>query len=184
MKKICMFVAALMVVAVAGSGCKKKQPSPPPMPPQGAPEQPGMPGGMPPGGMPPGGMPGGMPGGAGVEKKVVIPDEVKKSWKAAKIEVEYKEKKEKKQFDMPLNAEFKVPDSGLTIKVGAFFPHFKMAPDQITSESNNPENPAVQVEVFEGGTEIFHGWLFAKFPEVHKFAHDKYAIALVGGVKK
>ena len=42
----------------------------------------------------------------------------------------------------------------------------------------------MQIEVFEGGKEIFHGWLFAKFPEVHALAHDKYAIALVEGVKK
>ena len=68
--------------------------------------------------------------------------------------------------------------------MGAFFPHFKRAADQITSESNKPENPALQIEVFEGGKEIFHGWRFAKFPEVHSLVHDQYAIALVEGVKK
>jgi hypothetical protein len=173
MKKFSLLMAALMMVALAGTGCKKKQPPPPPMPPQGAQGQPGMPGGAHgEGGPPP------------VEKKVVVPDDVKAAWKAVKVEVEYKEKKAKKQFTVPLNSEFKVPDSGLTMKVGAFFPHFKMEADQITSGSNNPENPAVRIEVFEGGKEIFHGWLFSKFPAVHPFTHDKYAIALLEGVKK
>jgi hypothetical protein len=59
-----------------------------------------------------------------------------------------------------------------------------MVPDRITSESNRPENPATQLQVFEGGREIFHGWLFAKFPDIHPFAHDKYAVTLVEGIAK
>jgi hypothetical protein len=181
MKKICLLVAALVMFTFAGTGCKKKQPPPPPPPPQAAPGQPGMPGEMP-GGMP--GAPHGEGGPPAAEKKVVVPDEVRKAWKAVRIEVEYKEKKEKKKFDVPLNSEFKVPDTGLTLKVGSFIPHFKMAPDEITSGSNNPENPAVQIEVFEGGKETFHGWLFSKFPAVHPFTHDKYAVSLLEGIKK
>ena len=59
-----------------------------------------------------------------------------------------------------------------------------MAADQITSRSNNPENPAAQIEVFQGGKEIFHGWLFAKYPAVHPLTHDKYGVTLLEGVKK
>jgi hypothetical protein len=177
MKKFTLLVAVLMMVAFAGTGCKKKQPPPPPpMPPQGAPGQPGMPG------MP--GAPHGEAGAPPVEKKVVVPDAVKGAWKAVKIEVEFKEKKSKKAFTIPLNSDFKVPGTDLTLKVGNFLPHFAMAADQITSSSNNPENPAAQLEVFQGGKEVFHGWLFAKFPAVHPFTHDKYGVALLEGVKK
>ena len=173
MKKFTLLVAVLMMVAFAGTGCKKKQPPPPPMPPQGAPGQPGMPG-----------APHGETGAPPVEKKIVVPDAVKGAWKAVKVEVEFKEKKSKKTFTIPLNSEFKVPDTDLTLKVGNFLPHFTMAADQITSSSNNPENPAAQLEVFQGGKEIFHGWLFSKFPAVHPFTHDKYGVALLEGVKK
>ena len=176
MKKFTLLVAVLMMVAFAGTGCKKQQPPPPPMPPQSAPGQPGMPG------MP--GAPHGEAGAPAVEKKVVVPDAVKAGWKAVKIEVEFKEKKSKKAFTIPLNSEFKVPDSDLTLKVGSFLPHFAMAADQISSNSNNPENPAAQLEVFQGGKEIFHGWLFALHPTVHPFTHDKYGVALLEGVKK
>jgi Uncharacterized protein conserved in bacteria (DUF2155) len=179
MKKFTLLVAVLMMVAFAGTGCKKQQPPPPPMPPQGAPGQSGMPG-MP--GMP--GAPHGEAGAPPVEKKVVVPDAVKTGWKAAKVEVEFKEKKSKKAFTIPLNSEFKVPDSDLTLKVGNFLPNFTMAAEQITSSSNTPENPAVQLEVFQGGKEIFHGWLFSKYPAVHPLTHDKYGVALLEGVKK
>ena len=133
MKKLTLLVAFLMMVALAGTGCKKKEPPPPPMPPQGAPGQPGMPGAPHGEGAPP------------VEKKIVIPDAVKGAWKAVKVEVDFKEKKSKKPFTVPLNSEFKVPDSDLSLKVGNFLPHFTMTADQITSGSNNPENPAVQI---------------------------------------
>src|SRR5512141_335628 len=172
MKKFTLLVDVLMMVAFAGTGCKKKQPPPPPRPPQGAPGQPNMPG-----------MPG-TPGAPAVEKTIVIPDAVKGGWKAVKIEVEFKEKKGKKTFTVPLNSEFKVPDTDLTLKVGNFLPHFAMAADQITSNSNNPENPAAQLEVFQGGKEVFHGWLFSLHPTVHPFTHDKYGVTLLEGVKK
>jgi hypothetical protein len=171
MKKFTLLVAVLMMVAFAGTGCKKKQP--PPMPPQGAPGQPGMPG-----------APHGEPGAPPVEKKVVVPDAVKGTWKAVKVEVEFKEKKSKKTFTIPLNSEFKVPDSDLTLKVGSFLPHFAMQADQITSSSNDPGNPAAQLEAFQGGKEIFHGWLFSMYPTVHPLTHEKYGVALLEGVKK
>ncbi len=189
MRRVALIAATLFVFSLAMPACKKKeQPQPPPpMPGQGMPGQ-GMPGqGMPGQGMPPGmpGQPGGMHStGAAPEKKVVMPDTVRNAWKAVKIEVEYKEKKSKKKFDVPLKSEFKIPDSDLVLKTGDFLPHFAMGADSITSSSNNPENPAVQVEVFQGGKEIFHGWLFSKFPSVHPFQHDKYGVTMIEGVKK
>ena len=181
MKKVTLLVAALLVFALSGTGCKKKEPPPPPMPPQGMPGMPGTPG------MPPVGTPAGSPHGEGappVEKKVVVPADVKGTWKSARVEVEYKEKKSKKQYTVPLNSEFKVPDSDLTLKVGDFLPNFTMSGDQITSTSNVPENPALRVEVFQGGKEVFHGWLFAKFPAVHPFQSDKYGLVVLEGIKK
>jgi len=173
MKKLTLLVAVLMMVALAGTGCKKKEPPPPPMPPQGAPGQPGMPG-----------APHGEAGAPPVEKKIVVPDAVKSTWKSVKIEVEFKAKKSKKAFTIPLNSEFKIPDSDLTLKVGSFLPHFTMAADQITSGSNNLENPAAQIEVLQGGKEIFHGWLFSKYPAVHPFQNDKFGLVLLEGLKK
>jgi len=170
MKKIGGFIALLLLVSIPFASCKKKEqpPVPPPMQ-EGTPGTPGSPHGE---------------MGGGPEKKVTVPAEVRDSWKSVKIDVEFKAKKTSKAFSIPLNTEFKVPDSDLTIKVGDFLPHFAMTADSITSNSNNPENPAVRVEVQEKGKTVFKGWLFSKFPDVHPFQHDQYSLKLVSGEKK
>jgi len=122
--------------------------------------------------------------GGGPEKKIIVPEAVRGAWKAVKVEVEYKQKKARRTFSIPLNSDFKVPDSDITLKVGDFLPHFSMTADSITSASNNLENPAVRIEVVEGGKSIFKGWLFAKYPTVHPFSHEKYALTLVEAAKK
>ena len=181
MKRFALLVAMLVALGFAATGCKKKE-TPPPMPPQGA-----GPGQMPPGQTPPGMGQGGAPHGdmgGGAEKKIVVPDEVKKSWKGAKIEVEFKKKKSKKSFNVVLNSEFKVPDSDLTLKIGDFLPHFAMNGDSITSTSNKLENPALHVEITQGGKNIFKGWLFGKFPAVHPFQDNTYGVIMLDPIKK
>ncbi len=169
MKRIAVLLAALFAFTLAGAACKK-QPPPPPPPPAG-----GMPGEA---GAPPGMM------GGGPEKKVIVPDAVKASWKAVKIEVDYKKTKTKKVITTALNTDVKVPDTDITLKVGPFLPHFAMTADSITSTSNNLENPVVGVDVVQGGKIVFHGWLFQKFPDVHSFQSDTIALKLVEGIKK
>jgi len=170
MQKLSLLFAALLVFVLAGTSCKKKE-QPPVMPPK----QEGMPG------MP--AAPFG-PMGGGPEKMVVVPEDVKKAWTAVKIEVDFKEKKAKKQFTIPVNSEFKVPDSDLTLKSGPFLPHFTMTADQITSVSGDLSNPACNIEILVGGKQAFKGWLFARYPDIHPFEHDKYGVKLLEGVKK
>jgi hypothetical protein len=170
MKRLSLVFAALLVISLAGASCKKKEN--PPVPPPQQREMPVMPE-----------SPQGMIGG-GPEKKVVVSEEIQAAWNAVKIEVEFKEKKSKKEFTVPLNSEFKVPDSDLVLKTGAFLPHFTMTADQITSVSNDQVNPACNIEILVGEKQSFEGWLFAKFPDVHPFQHDKYGVKLLEGVKK
>lgn len=167
MKKIGLIVVPLLVITVAATSCRKKEQPPPPPP-----AQEGMPG-----------APHGMMGG-GPDKQVIVPDSVKGAWKAVKIEVEFKETQSKKQFSVPLNSEFQVPESDLTVKVGDFLPHFSMTAESITSGSDKPENPAVRLEAVEKGNLIFKGWLFANYPDVHPLQHEKYGLKLIEGERK
>ncbi len=174
MKRIALLLTVLFAFTLAGAACKKKEPPPVP-PPAAAPGMPGEPGAP---GAPPGMM------GGGPEKKIVVPDAVKASWKAVKIEVEYKKSKSKKAFTVPLNSDMKIPDTDMTLKAGAFMPHFAMTADSITSNSNNLENPAVGVDVLQGGKSVFHGWLFSKYPDIHPFQNDTISLKLIEGIKK
>jgi len=121
---------------------------------------------------------------AGAERKVVVSDDIRNGWKAVRIEVLYKEKKEKKQFDVPLYADFKIPGANLTLKAGPFLPDFQMGQEQIFSASNKPQNPVVRAEVLEEGHKIFSGWLFSKYPDIHSFTHEKYGVTLIEGIPK
>ncbi|MDA8431499.1 MAG: DUF2155 domain-containing protein [Nitrospiraceae bacterium] len=173
-KQILVAVCSLSLLFAVGA-CKKKQEQP--MPQTGMPGQ-QLPAGHPPTGEQPSVV---MPKG---ETTVSVPDSVKGKWKAVVLVVEDKATKKAKEYTVNLNGDLKVPDSKLKIEVGEFLPDFKMEGLKITSMSNEPNNPAVRVKVFEDGKEIFKGWLYEKFPTIHPFEHQKYSLALKGGVKK
>lgn len=179
-KKVLVVVCSLALLLAAGA-CKKKQ------------EQPGMQPGMPgqqqlPPGHPQPGQPGMPPGGNVVmpkgETTVSLPDSVKGKWKSVVLVVEDKGSKKTSEFTVSLNSDLKVPNSNLKISVSEFIPDFKMDGLTITSLSNEPNNPAVRVKVFEADKEVFKGWLYSKFPTIHPFEHPKYGIVLKSGVKK
>jgi hypothetical protein len=194
MKRKMLVVACSVALLLAAGACKKKQEPVPQtnMPGQQMPAgQPGMPPGQP--GMPPGqpgmqqGQPIVVPKG---ETKIVMPDAVKGQWKAVVLQVESKATKKAAEYTVDLNSDFKVPNSNLKITVGEFLPDFRMNGLEMTSGSNEPNNPAVGVRVFDGSKQVFPapgkkwGWLYAKFPTMHPFEHPEFSILLKGGVKK
>jgi type IV secretory pathway VirB10-like protein len=199
-KKVLVIIVSLVFVFSIGA-CKKKEAEkpvpqvpmqpvpqgttqlPPPMPLQPAPQMPQMPIQSAPQ------SPMQRPITMG-ETKVIVPDSVKDKWSAVKLIVEDKAKKESKEYTINLYSDFKVPGSDLKIHVGDFLPDFKMSGVTLTSSSNEPNNPAVALRVFEGNKQIFPaegrkwGWLFAKMPSIHPLSHPKYAIHLKEGIPK
>lgn len=192
---------ALSLILVGAFACKKKeQPVPQapvpapgiesPMPP--AQEMPATPGiGLP---MPPGQ---GMPASPGQEiampkggLQIVVPPNVKGKWSAVKIIVEDKVAKKTHEYTVNLNSDFTIPDSNLKVTIGEFLPDLKMDGLTLTSISNEPNNPAVGIKVFEDGKQIFPapgkqwGWLFAKLPAIHPFEHPRYGLKLKEGIAK
>jgi hypothetical protein len=194
MGKKLFIIMILICVATAVQSCKKKE----------TPQSPetGVPAPMQPGQMPPGPLMQGpvspegqeMPG-HGVmaprgQAQVVVPDSVKGKWDAAKIIIEDKTTKKKTEYTVKLHSEFAIPHTDLKLSVGEYLPDFKMEGLSLTSVSNNPNNPALAVKIFEKDKQLFPapgkewGWLFEKVPTIHPFAHEKYSIILKEGIKK
>ena len=183
MKKI----IAIMVVSVAlfsFLACKKKEEQPVPQAPAQGPimsphaEAPAQ-------GMPPLGVPQQQK----MERKVVVPAEVKNVWSAVKIVVNDKKANKQQDFTVEIGKELSVPDSNLKIKVVHFLPDFKMTEQTITSASNDSNNPSAGVTIHENGKQIFPssgelGWLYSKFPAVHPFQHERFEVTLKEGIKK
>jgi hypothetical protein len=139
------------------------------------------------GGQPGGGMnaPAGHPQVGGTGRPVRLPEGVKGKWEAVKLRVEEKGgSKPPEVFTVKLGGQLSIPGSKLRVQVGEFLPALQVSGGEITSATNAPTNPAVQVTVSEGGKDAFKGWLFSKFPEMQPFEHPKYRITLVEGVPK
>ncbi len=192
-KKLCT-ILVLLFIATSVQSCRKKEVSQTPGQGVSGPMQPGQ---MPPGPVMQGPVspegqqvPGHgmmMPGG---KAQVVVPDFVKGKWSAAKIVFEDRGTKKKHEYTVKLNSEFPIPNSNLKLSIGEYLPDFKMEGFTLTSISNNPNNPALAVKIFESDKKIFPapgkewGWLFEKVPTIHPFEHEKYSIILKEGIKK
>ncbi|MBI1922111.1 MAG: DUF2155 domain-containing protein [Geobacter sp.] len=113
------------------------------------------------------------------EATVVVPDAVRGKWKAVKIAVTDKTTSKEAVYTVPVGEAFSVPHSNMVIKVENFLPHFIMEGTTLTSQSNEPKNPAAQVRILEDGKEIFKGWLFSLYPTTHAFQHPRYGFTLV-----
>jgi hypothetical protein len=170
MKKQVLAVVCGLSLLFAAGACKKKEEQPP-VPQTGMPgQQQGAPGGsvmMPKG-----------------ETTVVVPDAVKGKWKGVVLVVTDKKSNKPQEFTVNLNSDLSIPNSNLKITVGEYLPDFRMDGLTITSSSNETNNPAVGIKIFENEKEIFKGWLYAKFPTIHPFEHPGYSVALKTGVKK
>ena len=118
-----------------------------------------------------------------VERTVVVPEAVKGKWSKVVLDVVDKGSNKSVEYTVKLKSEFKIPNTDLKIMVGDFLPDFIMNGNTLTSASDQPNNPGVKVEVFEGGKSIFKGWLYVKYPTMHPFEHPQYAITLKEGVK-
>ncbi len=113
------------------------------------------------------------------ESVVVVPENVKGKWKAVKIAVTDKTVNKETVYTVPIGSALTIPGSTLSIKVENFLPHFMMEGTTLTSQSNEPKNPATQVVITEGGKEVFKGWLFSLYPTTHAFQHPRYGFTLV-----
>ncbi|MFQ3573166.1 MAG: hypothetical protein SNJ53_00870 [Thermodesulfovibrionales bacterium] len=113
------------------------------------------------------------------EKTIEVPENVKKRWTKAVIAVEDLQKKTRYEQTVTIGSEFSLKGSNIVVKTKEFIPDFKMTDTVITTASNELNNPALRVEVFEGDKSIFKGWLYLKFPDIHPFEHDRYSIKLI-----
>lgn len=114
---------------------------------------------------------------------IVVPDEVQKTWKFATFLIVKQSSSKEQTLTIKIGEEASVSGSDLKLKVTYFLPNFKMDALTITSPSNDPANPAAYVIIYEKSKEIFKGWMYSKYPEIHPFEHKLYKITLKEGVR-
>jgi len=111
-------------------------------------------------------------------RPINIPEEVQKTWKTATIEIVDKTTgKAAKEFKVKAGETVKF--GSLEIKVLYVVPHLVLD-SGYTSASNEPQNPAILVEVKENGKTIYAGPIYQKFPQMYNINHPRYEIVLKG----
>ncbi|MBI5136959.1 MAG: DUF2155 domain-containing protein [Nitrospirae bacterium] len=115
--------------------------------------------------------------------KTVVPPEVAGRWKAATFILVDRGGSQATEIQVPLEGEYTFGDGHLKLFLHHFLPDLKINDDNVyTSVSNNPDNPAAHVTIYEDGKEVFEGWLFSEFPGIHPFQHPRYGVTLKAGV--
>lgn len=119
-----------------------------------------------------------------VPSRLVVPPEVSKAYSG--IRLSWKDAASGKEglLEVPLDGSATVPGSSIEVRADVFLPSFTMTEEAISSAGIEPENPAARVLIVEKENELFAGWIFSRFPDVHPFTHPRYSIRLEGGVRR
>jgi hypothetical protein len=119
-----------------------------------------------------------------VPDRLEVPDAVKQAYSGVSLAWRDATTGKTGALVVPIGGSAELPGSGLTVTADVFLPAFTMTNEVITSSGVEPENPAARIRVSEGGKEIFSGWIFKRFPDVHPFTHPRFSLQLDGGVRK
>jgi Uncharacterized protein conserved in bacteria (DUF2155) len=119
-----------------------------------------------------------------VPTRLEVPPEVLKAYSGVRVHWRDATSGKEGTLEVPLDGTARIPDSALEVRADVFLPAFTMSAETITSTGIQPENPAARIGVLEKGQEIFAGWIFTRFPDVHPFQHPRYALRLEGGISR
>ncbi len=119
-----------------------------------------------------------------VPARLVVPPAVDKTYSAIRLTWKDLSSGKEGAVDVPLGGSARVPNSELEVHADAFLPAFTMTADEITSNGVELTNPAARLTVVEKDKQVFSGWIFTNFPDVHPFEHPRFSLRLAGAVKK
>lgn len=114
---------------------------------------------------------------APVERQVVVPDEVQQKFGAVTLTM--KRRPEAKEQRLTLKLGTTQTSGELTVTARDYLPAFVMQAATITSDGVEESNPALWVEVVEGKTLLYRGWLFRDYPELNPPQDPAFEIRLV-----
>jgi len=119
-----------------------------------------------------------------VPTRLEVPPEVQAAFSGVRLRWKDKQTGKEGVIEVPLGSGTALPDPTLVVRGDVYLPAFSMGGGAITSDGIEEQNPAARITVFEKGKEIFGGWIFTRFPDVHPFSHARYELRLEGGVKR
>lgn len=108
---------------------------------------------------------------------VSVSDDIRKAWSAVNLAVTGKDGKEQ-TIRVRIGETLKL-DKGTSLRVVNYLPAYTSDFKTATSSSNEPKNPAIQVETSYDGKPGEQGWVFQLLPEFNSYRSEKIKIRLV-----
>lgn len=115
---------------------------------------------------------------SGSKTRLNIPAEVKAKWKSVELSLAGKVITAGTQ-KIAVGGEHTL-GPGLALRVLAYVPAFQSDAGTVTSSSNNPDNPAVLVQLLDNQQPQGEGWVFQKLPDFNTFKSDRVQVKLLG----
>ncbi|MHB9100485.1 MAG: hypothetical protein ACYC2E_03050 [Sulfuricella sp.] len=112
---------------------------------------------------------------------VVVPDSIKGRWKAVNLVItgpDGKEKAVRAAVDGK-DGKIAIGADGAQLRVMNFLPAYTSDFNTATSSSNEPTNPAVQVQLIKQEKVLAEGWVFQKLPDFNSFSSSLVKVKLV-----
>jgi Uncharacterized protein conserved in bacteria (DUF2155) len=122
-------------------------------------------------------------GAPSIPTRLEVPPEVQSAYSGVRLRWKDRQSGKEGVVEVPLGATVPLPDPSLVVRGDVYLPSFTMGGGAITSDGVEEKNPAARITVAEKGKEIFGGWIFTRFPDVHPFSHARYELRLEGGVR-
>jgi hypothetical protein len=119
-----------------------------------------------------------------VPNRLEVPPDVLKAFAGIRLRWKDSTKNKEGMLEVPLEGTARIPDSDIDVRADVFLPSFTMTQQAITSSGIEEANPAARITVLEKNQEIFGGWIFTRFPDVHPFQHPRFSLKLEGGVPR
>lgn len=112
-------------------------------------------------------------------KEVNISDEVRNTWTDVTLEITDYSSQATATVPFKVGSDVKLNDEGLRMRVDSFVPDYAIVENRIESRSNEPNNPAVLLEVISGEEVLTRGWVFRDLPEFNSFNDPRFGVKLL-----
>ncbi len=109
-------------------------------------------------------------------KDVRLSDALRAKWST--VEIEVTEGGNKKEILITVGRKTKI-GKNYSILVDAFIPEYTMFEDHIGTRGDEPKNPAIRVELFDGDKSLQRGWVFKKLADFNSYNSDKVGVVLL-----
>jgi len=118
-----------------------------------------------------------------VPTRLDVPEAVKKAYSGVVLLWKDATTGKEGKLEVPFGGSVALPDSALTVSADVYLPSFAMTAEVITSSGVEEGNPAARIRVSDKEKDIFSGWIFKRFPDVHPFTHPRFSLRLDGGIR-